>query len=195
MNAIVARHEALRTTFVSLEGRAVQVIAPSLTLDLPVVDLSDMAPDGREVRARELAMEEGQRPFDLSRGPLLRMQLVRLSEDDHVLIYNMHHIVSDGWSMGIFVEELAALYPAFVAGEPSPLAPLPIQYADFSQWQRQWVQGEVLEEQLAYWKGQLAGLPPGWTCRRTAHGRRCRVSEGGIGRWRSLPKSLTGCVR
>ena len=159
MNAIVARHEALRTAFVSLEGRAVQVIAPSLTLDLPVVDLSDMAADGREVRARELAMEEAQRPFDLSQKPLLRMHLVRMADDDHVLIYNMHHIVSDGWSVGIFVEELAALYPAFVAGEPSPLAPLPIQYADFSQWQRQWVQGEVLEEQLAYWKGQLAGLP------------------------------------
>src|SRR6185503_3354318 len=102
---------------------------------------------------------EGNHAFDLARGPLLRTALLALAPDEHVLVVNMHHIVSDGWSMGVFVRELAALYEAFLAQRPSPLAELPIQYADFAHWQRQWLAGEVLESQLAYWRAQLAEAP------------------------------------
>ena len=103
--------------------------------------------------------EEARRPFDLAQGPLFRSKLLRLGEDDHVLLLTMHHIVSDGWSMGVLYRELSMLYRAFVDGQPSPLAELPIQYADFAVWQREWLQGEVLESQLSYWKKQLEGIP------------------------------------
>ena len=157
---ILARHEILRTTFVSIDGQPVQVIAPALTLELPMLDLRELAPPEREARARELACKEARRLFALNRGPLVRVRLLRLAEADHVLVVNMHHIVSDGWSLGLFVEEVAALYPAFRAGGGSPLPPLAIQYADFAQWQRDWLQGEVLERHRAYWRRQLADLSP-----------------------------------
>ena len=156
-NEIIRRHESLRTTFSSLEGKAVQVIAPSLRISLDVVDLRDHAQGEEE--AMRLAQEEARRPFDLARGPLFRSKLLRLGEDDHVLLLTMHHIVSDGWSMGIFSRELSVLYRALVTGESSALPELPIQYADFAVWQREWLQGEVLERQLSYWKKQLAGAP------------------------------------
>ena len=108
---------------------------------------------------RQLAREEAQRPFDLVRGPLLRESLLRLSRDEHVLLLGVHHIVSDGWSMDILLRELAALYGAFAAGRPSPLPELPVQYADFAVWQREWLQGAVLERRLEYWRTQLEGAP------------------------------------
>ena len=107
---------------------------------------------------RTLAQAEVQQPFDLTQGPLLRATLVRLTDVEHVLLLTMHHIVSDGWSHGVFWRELAMLYEAFTTGQPSPLPALPIQYADFAHWQQQWLQGEVLDTQLTYWKQQLAGV-------------------------------------
>ncbi|RMF31802.1 MAG: amino acid adenylation domain-containing protein, partial [Chloroflexi bacterium] len=160
LNEIVRRHEVLRTTFAAVDGRPIQVIAPELHLPLPVVDLRGLPKARREEEALRLATEEAQRPFDLARGPLLRALLLRLDEEEHIALLTVHHTVSDGWSTGVFMGEMAALYEAFAAGKPSPLPELPIQYADFAVWQREWLQGEVLEAQLAYWKEQLAGLPP-----------------------------------
>ena len=160
LNEIVRRHESLRTTFGKVDGRPVQTIALALTIELPVVDLQKLPKDDeREIEVRRLVTAEAQRPFDLSQGPLLRGTVLRLSDDEHVGLLTMHHIVSDGWSTGILVRELSTLYVAFCAGRSSPLAALPIQYADFANWQRQWLQGEVLETQIAYWKQQLAGAP------------------------------------
>ena len=160
LNEIVRRHEALRTTFSVMEGQPVQVIAPGLALTLPVVDLGNLLETEREAEAQRLTIEEAQRPFDLAQGPLLRTTLLRLDKEEHILLLTMHHIVSDGWSMGVLFRELSALYEAFSAGKPSPLPELPIQYADFAVWQRQWLQGETLEAQLAYWKKQLDGVCP-----------------------------------
>ncbi|HEX2569426.1 MAG TPA: amino acid adenylation domain-containing protein, partial [Polyangia bacterium] len=157
---VVRRHEALRTTFVGHEGRPVQVLAPELDLRLDLVDLQDQPPELREARARERAQEEVQRPFDLARGPLLRACLLRLGAEDHVLLVTLHHIVADGWSLGVLVREFGALYSAFSSGQPSPLAPLVLQYVDYAAWQREWLAGAVLERQLAYWKGQLGGRLP-----------------------------------
>ena len=159
LGEMVRRHEVLRTSFPTVEGVAVQRIAPVLEVGLPVVELQGLDEGEREAEVRRLAAEEAQRPFDLARGPLLRVCLLKLGEEDHGLLLTMHHIVTDGWSMGVFIRELAALYEAFSTGRPSPLAELPIQYADFAAWQRQWLQGAVLEGQLAYWQEQLAGAP------------------------------------
>jgi len=160
LNEIVRRHEVLRTTFVMEDGQPVQVIAPALSLTLSVVDSRKLPETKREAEVQRLAVEEALRPFDLARGPLLRATLLWLGDEDHVLFLMMHHIVSDGWSIGIFNRELSVLYEAFSAGKPSLLPELPIQYADFAHWQRRWLQGEVLETPLAYWKQQLdGGLP------------------------------------
>ncbi len=158
LNEIIRRHESLRTTFSMVDGDAVQVIAPSVEFSLAVVDLSDHGEAEREEEARRLVHEEARRPFDLAQGPLFRSKLVRLSEDDHVLLLTMHHIVSDGWSMGILYRELSVLYEAFSCSQPSPLSELPIQYADYAVWEREWLQGEVLDRQLSYWKNQLEGI-------------------------------------
>jgi amino acid adenylation domain-containing protein len=159
LTKIIRRHEVLRTTFRVKDGRPVQVIAEAEELRLEAIDVSGMSEEEREAEARRMAMEEAGQPFDLSAGPLLRVSLLRLGEDEHVLIVTMHHIVSDGWSMGVLVRELAALYTAFSASEPSPLPELQIQYADYAHWQREWLQGEVLDEQLRYWREQLADVP------------------------------------
>jgi amino acid adenylation domain-containing protein len=159
LNEVVRRHESLRTTFVVKDGRPVQSIAPSLALALPVLDLRDLPEGVREEEARRLAREEAQRPFDLSAGPLVRASLLRLGEEEHVALLTVHHIVSDGWSMDVLVRELAALYDAYSQGKPSPLAELPVQYADYAAWQREWLSGGRLESQLSYWKGQLEGAP------------------------------------
>jgi amino acid adenylation domain-containing protein len=158
---IVRRHEALRTTFASHGGRPVQVISPpeSARPELSWVSLLDLPEAEREERAKALAQEEAWRPFDLRMGPLLRLTLVCLSESEHVLLMTMHHIVSDGWSMGVLVREIATLHGAFSRGEASPLPELPVQAADFAVWQRQWLDGAVLEAQLAFWKSRLAGAP------------------------------------
>ena len=147
---IVGRHEALRTTFSIVDGEPVQIIAPAPNLSLPVVDLGERLESEREQEARRLAREEALRPFDLTRGPLFRATLIRLSATDHILLLTLHHIVADGWSLSVLYRELSALYAAFAGGKPSPLEPLPVQYADFAVWQRGWMQGAVLESQLSY---------------------------------------------
>jgi non-ribosomal peptide synthetase component F len=159
LNEIIRRHESLRTTFSLVENEPVQVIAPSLIISLDATDLRDYRAEQREEKARRLVREEAERPFDLSRGPLFRCKLLRLGKEEYILLLALHHIVSDGWSMGVLYRELAALYRAFVTGETSPLANLPVQYADFAVWQRKWLQGESLSRRLSYWKEQLAGIP------------------------------------
>lgn len=159
VNEIVARHEALRTTFATVEGRPAQVIAPTLIVRLPVVNLQHLSESEREAEVQRLVIEEAQRPFNLARGPLLRATLLRLAEEEHVGLLTMHHIVSDGWSTAILIREMAVLYEALSRGRSSPLPELPIQYVDFAHWQREWLQGEVLETQLDYWMRQLLGAP------------------------------------
>ncbi|MBV9772574.1 MAG: amino acid adenylation domain-containing protein, partial [Gemmatimonadetes bacterium] len=158
LGALVARHETLRTTFAEHDGIPVQVIHPPALLALSLLDLHD-APDPA-AEAERLAAEEALRPFDLAQGPLLRATLLRLGEEDHVLLVTMHHIVSDGWSMEVLVREVSTSYAAFRCGEEPHLPELPIQYADFALWQRASLQGEVLDAQLGYWKAKLAGAPP-----------------------------------
>nr|WP_244239402.1 non-ribosomal peptide synthetase [Corallococcus carmarthensis] len=157
--SLVQRHEALRTTFREHQGQAVQSIHPSSAWTLPLHDLSALPGARREAEARRLLTEDVRQPFHLAEGPLLRTALVRLGAEDHLLLVTMHHIVSDGWSMGVLVRELVAFYEAFRAGQGPSLAPLPMQYADFAAWQRQWLQGETLEGHLGYWKQQLVGAP------------------------------------
>jgi amino acid adenylation domain-containing protein len=159
LREVVRRHEALRTTFREREGRPAQVVAPPGRWTLPLADLGGLPAERRETEMRRLARDEAARPFDLERGPLLRATLLSLAADEHVLLAGMHHIVSDGWSMGVLVREVATLYGAALAGRPSPLPELAIQYPDFAVWQRGWLQGEELASQLAYWRGALAGVP------------------------------------
>ena len=159
VNEIVRRHEVLRTSFPSEHGLALQRIAAAAQIELIQVDLRGIEEEEREIEARRLAEEEAGTAFDLSRGPLLRIKLLRLGEEDHVLLLNMHHIVSDAWSVGIMVREFSQLYQAFVQGNPLPLQELAMQYADFAVWQKNWLQGEVLEQQLEYWREELAGVP------------------------------------
>jgi amino acid adenylation domain-containing protein len=158
---MVRRHAALRTTFAVRDGQPVQVIAPpdAARPELRALDLSEALEETREEWARELALEEALHPFDLERGPLLRLGLLRLAGREHLLLVTLHHVVADGWSMGVLLREIGILYPAFLRGEPSPLPELALQYADFARWQREQLQGEVLERQLAHWKEALAGAP------------------------------------
>ncbi len=160
LNELLRRHESLRTSFSMLDGEAVQVIAPSLELDLSLTDLTHLAETEAEAEARRLAAEDAQRPFDLQRAPLIRASLIRLSNEHHILLLNLHHIVTDGWSTGVLYRELAVAYRAFNAGEEPKLPELPIQYADFAVWQRNLLKGEVLEGHLNYWRTQLAGAAP-----------------------------------
>jgi NRPS condensation-like uncharacterized protein len=157
---IIRRHETLRTIFASVDGQPVQVINPPAPVTLHVTDLQHLPDDERAGSAARLEAEEGARPFDLQRGPLFRVRVARLAEEEYIVVLTLHHIISDGWSTGILLKELSTLYGAFSQGQPSPLAELPIQYADYAQWQRGWLQGEVLETQLAYWKKQLQATEP-----------------------------------
>ncbi len=169
--AIVERHEALRTTFSSVDGEPVQVIHKSRSVELTTIDLESRSVElttidlgarsngNRNLDVQLLLQEEARRPFNLSADLMLRPTLFRLAEEEHILLLVMHHIASDGWSMGVLFRELAAFYEAFSHGKPAPLPELPIQYADFAVWQRHYLQGEVLESQLSYWKKQLAGAP------------------------------------
>ncbi|HST62244.1 MAG TPA: condensation domain-containing protein, partial [Longimicrobium sp.] len=159
LGEIVRRHEALRTTFMEVDGSPVQVIAPFNGFTLPVEDLSALSDADREAAVRHRADEEAARPFDLSAGPLFRASLLRLGPDDHVLQLGMHHVVSDGWSMGVFFRELSALYEAYREGRESPLPELPVQYADYAVWQREQLEGEALDRQLSYWRERLSGAP------------------------------------
>lgn len=158
LNEIVRRHESLRTIFLNVEGTPMQAVSPAQPLTLVSIDLRHLPAHERDARARQLVAEEVRKPFDLASGRLLRACLIRVDEDEHVALLTMHHITSDGWSTKLLVTELSKLYAAYSTGQPSPLNELPIQYADFAVWQRQWLKGEVLEAHLSYWKRQLAGL-------------------------------------
>ena len=157
LSEIVRRHEILRTTFAEVDERPVQVVGPALPLPQPEIDLRQLPPEQRQACLRRLAAEEGSAPFDLARGPLLRARLVVLGDEEQVLLFSLHHIVSDGWSTGVLVRELGALYRSFTAGAPSPLPELPIQYTDFAEWERRRLaRGGAARRYL--WKEKLRGV-------------------------------------
>ena len=157
---IIKRHEVLRTTFAVVEREPVQIIHESMAMNLSVEDFSDFNGQEREAEVLRIATEEAQKSFDLSHGPLLRARLLRLDKDQHIFFLTMHHIITDEWSMGVFIKEIATLYEALSSGKPSPLLDLAIQYADYAHWQRNWLQGGALEKQRAFWRQQLAGNLP-----------------------------------
>ena len=162
LNAIVERHEALRTTVHSTDGLPRQVIAARMHLALPLLDLGCLPPDLRAAQIPRLALLAIKQPFDLEQGPLLRAQLLRLATEEHVLLLVLHHIITDDWSQGILLRELTALYAAFLAGTPPQLPTLPVQYADYAVWQREWLQGSGVRGQGSGVRGQgvTALLPP-----------------------------------
>ncbi|AGP35405.1 hypothetical protein SCE1572_13250 [Sorangium cellulosum So0157-2] len=186
---IVRRHEALRTTFPAAAGAARQVIASEVRFALPVIDLGALPAAAQEDEVRRRAQADAARPFHLGEGPLFRATLLRLSDTAHVLLWTVHHILCDGWSMGVFLAELSALYAALSAGRPSPLPELPIQPADHALWQRRWVSGDLLESQLAYWRRQLGGALPALELP-TDRARRAVQSYAGA----SLPVELPGAL-
>jgi amino acid adenylation domain-containing protein len=160
VDVLIARHESLRTTFArGSSGIAVQVIAPAFPVDLAVTDLSHLPLAEAEAEAERLAVAEGKAPFDLQQGPLFRAGLMRLAEGEHMLLLSMHHIISDGWSLKVMMQELAEAYGAYAGGRERQLPALPLQYADYAAWQQQWLSGKELEQQVAYWRQQLAGAP------------------------------------
>ncbi len=163
-NEIVRRHETLRTTFMVSDGQPLQAILPSLIIFPSILELQQLPVEEREVEAKRIITAEIERPFDLSSEPLLRVTLLVLSETEHILLVNMHHIICDDWSIGVLVRELGTLYAAFASTDAKlgdaklPLPELPLQYADFAHWQREWLQGDVLQSQLSYWRQQLNGI-------------------------------------
>src|SRR6266516_935987 len=159
LQQLLARHESLRTTFDELEGRGIQVVHPVHELLVPVIHLTGRS-DLRSDELNRVLSEEYSRPFDLREGPLLRVLLVRMADDEHVLMLSAHHIVTDGWSMGVLTDELSALYGAALRGEVADLPPLRLQYADFAVWQRERLSDAALEEHLAYWRQQLSNVSP-----------------------------------
>jgi amino acid adenylation domain-containing protein/non-ribosomal peptide synthase protein (TIGR01720 family) len=160
LNELVCRHESLRTTFTAEMGQPAQIINPAEPVAVPVIDLSHLPENTREVEATRLAKEEAQRPFDLAINPLWRVTLLQLGDNEHLLVFIIHHIIFDEWSITVFIRELIALYTAHATRIPANLPDLPIQYVDFAHWQRQYLQGDALENQLAYWRQKLAGSPP-----------------------------------
>ncbi|HLJ26155.1 MAG TPA: amino acid adenylation domain-containing protein [Candidatus Angelobacter sp.] len=160
LREIVRRHESLRTRFVSMNSEPQQVIDSGLSVELPVTELSHLPEAERVAEAQRLAREDTRQPYDLARGPMFRMKLLRLASQDHVLVFNMHHIIADSWSTVVLLREVSAIYNSFSNGQPSPLPELDIQYADFSAWQRELLSGPLLEKQLEYWKRKLAGVEP-----------------------------------
>lgn len=160
INEIVKRHESLRTTFPMVNGKPVQAIAPSLTLTIHVIEVQGATESERRSAALQLMIEQSRLPFDLAEGPLLRINLLRIDEEDHIALVVMHHIISDAWSIAVLVREMVALYKASLEGQSIHLSELPIQYADFAHWQRSWLDGEVLERYVDHWKQKLSGLPP-----------------------------------
>ncbi len=160
LNEIVRRQESLRTTFITVDDKPVEIINPSLLLHIPVTDLHKLSADLQEMEVQKLLTVEATIPFDLSQGPLVRASLLMLSETEYAFLLTMHHIISDGWSMSIFMRELRILYKALCLGQAPQLPELTIQYADFAEWQQQWLKGNRLEDQLAYWREQLSGPLP-----------------------------------
>ena len=190
LNTILARHESLRTRFISREGEPAQVIDEDVNLELRQQDLTHMDEAEREAEMQRLVREEVTRPFNLSTDRLLRATLLRLKADEHVLVLNMHHIISDEWSVGVLFRELSALYRGFVEGKPATVPELPIQYSDYALWQREWVQSEGFQKQLRFWKEQLSGNPPPVELP-TDHPRRAKSISRGAGQWRRLRPELT----
>ncbi len=160
VNEIVLRHEILRTVFVLKNNQPTQIIAPNQIISIPVEDLQELSLEVQYVAIKQLVKQDAKKPFSLTTSPLLRTRLLQLGQQSHVFILTIHHIISDGWSIGIFIQELAALYESFLTKTPYPLVDLPVQYADFAEWHRQWLQGDRLKQQSDYWKQQLAGVPP-----------------------------------
>ena len=160
VNALMQRHEILRTTYVTVDEQPVQVIAPTMTQRVPVEELQDLPAEEREGVAGRRTIEEARRPFDLLRGSLLRVHVLRLAAEEHILLLTTHHLAADGWSIRLLMRELGVFYAAYLTGNTLQLPALPFQYADFAHWQRQWLQhGEIFASQLAYWKKQLTGVP------------------------------------
>jgi len=189
VEAIVSRHEALRTTFRMVDEQPMQCIAEQGSISLCVTDLTDLPETGRGTEVERLTSEEFGKPFDLVHGPLFRINLLRLGEKEHILLLVMHHIISDGWSIGVLLQEMAAFYNAFVQGTVPSLPELPIQYADFAEWQREWLKGEALESQASYWKRQLDGTLPVLELS-TDHPRPVVQTYRGKRKSRVLPKPL-----
>lgn len=159
VSEIVSRHETLRTTFANVNGEPVQVIAPPEKVSLPVIDLSGLPQTEHASEIERARRTEVQTGFDLSKGPLWRAKLLRFAPEQHVVLFTLHHSISDGWSLNVLVREMIELYTAFSQNRPSPLEPLPVQYADFAIWQREWLQGDTLKRELDYWSKQLRGAP------------------------------------
>ncbi|MBV9775387.1 MAG: amino acid adenylation domain-containing protein, partial [Gemmatimonadetes bacterium] len=193
LTELVRRHESLRTTFAVADGEPAQVVAPPRPVALATVDLSALPAEERERAVLRLAAEEAMRPFDLARGPLLRTGLVRLADDDQVLLFTLHHVVSDGWSMGVLTREVGALYAAFARGESSPLPEPPIQYADFAAWEREWLSGDNLAALVGYWAERLRGAPALLELP-TDRPRPARRSYRGAQRQRMLPRELLSAL-
>jgi hypothetical protein len=193
LNDVVRRHESLRTTFAADSGVPRQVIAEAIDIRLRVELVTDVLPEEREATALRKMREEVVRPFDLATGPLVRATVIKVADEDHIAIVVMHHAVSDGWSISILIREISLLYDAYVGGRPSPLAELPVQYPDFAAWHRSWLDGEVLEAELRFWKQQLAGVPnlelP------TDRPRPPVASQRGGIRTASLPRPLVDAMR
>ncbi|WJQ84451.1 linear gramicidin non-ribosomal peptide synthetase LgrC [Brevibacillus brevis] len=160
LQMIIGRHESLRTTFTDINGEAIQVIHPEIAWSMGKIDLRELPEEERDTQVHRLEREEAAKPFDLRTGPLLRATIIQIGEENFVFLLNMHHIVSDGWSMNIFIRELVTIYEALCKEETPQLTDMPLQYADFAAWQREWLQGEALEQQLAYWKAKLSGSEP-----------------------------------
>jgi amino acid adenylation domain-containing protein len=159
LTEIVRRHEVLRTSFPAVDGRPVQVVQPARPIDLPVIDLRGVPADQRQAVSERLVTEAMQKPFNVTKPPLIRWTLLQLEDDVHELIQIEYHFVHDGWSFAVMLREIKAIYTAFLAGEPSPLPELPVQYADFAAWQRGWMEGDVMDYMLDYWRKKLAGSP------------------------------------
>jgi amino acid adenylation domain-containing protein len=157
IGAVIERHESLRTIFESVDGEARQVVLSDVDVQVPILNLADLPESEREREALRIASEEGKRPFDLTRGPLLRTVLLQVSRDQYILVLAMHHIITDGWSISILFRELAHCYEAYASGREPELPELPIQYVEYAQWQREYITGEVLAKQVQYWKNKLAG--------------------------------------
>jgi condensation domain-containing protein len=159
LEALTERHDILRTTYKVIDGRPAQLIGPVQPMELNVVDLRERSPDEREARAQRVLKEESRFRFDLIEGPVMRVTVIKLTDNEHILMVNMHHVATDGYSRTAIYRDLTALYEAIAAGRPSPLDPLPIQYADFAVWQRNWLDGAAASGQVEYWKRNLAGAP------------------------------------
>lgn len=159
LSEVVRRHEILRTAFEDIDGQPVQIISPPHPVGFPVVDLSELSEQAQSEQLARHRRREVETQFDLAVGPLWRAKLLRVAPEEHIALFTMHHAISDAWSMSVLVEELGRLYEAFAADRPSPLEELPVQYADYAIWQREWLQGEVLQAQLDYWRGQLTDAP------------------------------------